>query len=45
MYEDVMNHCHNCSQCVFVSGIGSHVKSPLHPIPVNRSFQAFRGGQ
>ena len=39
MYEDVMKHCHNCPQCVFVSGSGRHVKSPLHPIPVNRPFQ------
>jgi len=35
-----MNHCYNCPQCFFcVSGSGRHVKSPLHPIPVNRPFQ------
>ena len=39
MYEDVMSHCRNCPQCVFVSGSGRHVKPPLHPIPVNRPFQ------
>ena len=32
MYEDTMNYCHNCPQCVFVSGSGRHVKPPLHPI-------------
>ena len=34
-----MNHCHNCPQCVLMSGSGRHVKPPLHPIPVSRPFQ------
>ena len=34
-----MSHCHNCPQCVFVSGNGRHAMPPLHPVPVNRLFQ------
>ena len=39
MYEDVMNYCRKCPQCVFVSGSGKCAKPPLHPIPVSKPFQ------
>ena len=39
MYEDIMNYCHKCPQCVFVSGNGKCAKPPLHPIPVSKPFQ------
>ena len=39
MYENVINYCHKCPQCVFVSGSGKCTKPPLHPIPVSKPFQ------
>ena len=39
MYEDAMNLCRNCSECVTVSGSGKLVRLPLYPIPVQRPFQ------
>ena len=39
MYEDIMNYCRECPQCVFVSGSGKCAKLSLHPIPVSKPFQ------
>ena len=39
MYEDIMNYCHKCPQCVFVSGSGKCAKPQLHPILVSKPFQ------
>lgn len=33
-YDNAMNFCRNCPECVTVSGSGKLVKPPLHPIPV-----------
>ena len=39
MYDDAMNFCRSCPECVTVSGSGKLVKPPLHPIPIQRPFQ------
>ena len=39
MYEDAMDFCRNCPECVTVSGSGKLIRPPLHPIPVQRPFQ------
>ena len=40
MYQDVVQHCRNCTSCAIVNGGGGHVaKPPLHPVPVQRPFQ------
>ena len=39
MYNDTMNFCRSCPECVTVLGSGKLVKPPLCPIPIQRPFQ------
>ena len=39
MYTDCLKFCRSCPQCAIVSGGERNGKQPLHPIPVQRSFQ------
>jgi len=36
---DSLNFAKNCPECVIVSGGGKMCRPPLHPIPVQRTFQ------
>ena len=38
-YGCYIEFCKSCFQCAIVSGGESHIKQPLHTIPVQRPFQ------
>ena len=39
MYQDVVECCQNCAECVVVSELGHKCFPPLNPIPVQHAFQ------